>query len=135
MDQQGLPKSTLDHQASMKTQSEDQDLVKNRLLMPSQDPSQPPQCADPSERQLAQLQEEAQDEISVKEAPKLASPTSQMVEQATTSSQECQQQVPFLKLLYECEEKLGIKDPSQKSTLGTFPPPDHPPERKAAFKE
>ena len=135
MCQPGLPKSTLDHQASMKTQSEDQDLVKNKHLMLSQDLSQPPQCADPSERQLAQPQEEEQDEISVKEPPKLVSPTSQMVKPATTPSQECQPQVPFLKLLYECEEKLGIKDPSQKLTLDTFPPPDHPPEMKAAFRE
>ena len=135
MFQPGLPNSTLDHQVSMKTQSEDQDSVKNRLLMPSQDLSQLPQCADPSERQLAQPQEEEQDEISVKEAPKLVSPTSQMVKAATIPSQECQPQVPFLKLLYECEEKLGIKDPSQKLILDTFPPPDHRPEMKAAFRE
>ena len=135
MCQQGLLKSTSDHQASMKTQSEDQDLVKNKLLMPFQDQSVPPQCADPSEKQPAQQQEEAQDEISVKEAPKLVSPTSQMVKAATTPSQECQPQVPFLKLLYECEEKLGIKDPSQKLTLDTFPPPDHRQEMKAAFRE
>ena len=135
MCQQGLLKSTSDHQASMKTQSEDQDLVKNKLLMPSQDRSQQHLCANQREKQQAQRQEEAIGGILAKEAPSPVSHTSQKEEATVPQSPEYQPQVPFLKLLSECGEKLGIKDPSQKLTPDTSPQLDLQLEKKAAFRE
>ena len=135
MYQQDLPNSTLDHQASMKTPSEDQALAKSKHLMPSQDQSQQPLCANRRGKQQAQLQEEARGGILAKEAPNPVSHTIQMEEATVPTSPEYQQQVPFLKLLSECGEKLGIKDPSRKLTPDTFPQLDLQQEKKAAFRE
>ena len=125
----------VDYQASMETQSEDQDLVKSKHLMQFQGLSQLPQYADLSEKQQAQQQEVERDETSAKEAPKPVSLMSQKGKVATPPSLEYQQQVPFLKLLSECGEKLGIKNQSPKSTPDTFPPQDLQPETRLAFRE
>ena len=135
MCQQDLPNLILDHQASMKTPSEDQDLAKSKHLMPSQDPSQQPRCVNQREKQQAQRQEEAIGGILAKEAPSPVSHTSQMEEATVPQPQEFQPQVPFLKLLSECGEKLGIKDPSQKLIPDTFPQLDPQLEKNAAFRE
>ena len=132
---QDLPNLILDHQASMKTPSEDPVLAKSKHLMPSQDQSQQPLCANQREKQQAQRQEEARGGISAKEALSPVSHTSQMEEATVSQSPEYQPQVPFLKLLSECGEKLGIKEPSQKLTLDTFPQLDLQLEKKAAFRE
>ena len=135
MCQQDLPNLILDHQVSMKTQSEDQALAKSKHLMPSQDQSQPPLCANRREKQQVQRQEEARGGILAKEAPSPVSHTSQMEEDTVPQSPEYQLQVPFLKLLSECGEKLGIKDPSQKLTPDTSRQLDLQLEKKAAFRE
>ena len=46
-----------------------------------------------------------------------------------------QQQVPFLKLLSECEETLGTGNLLNISTQDTFLPQDRQPEMKPAFRE
>ena len=110
---------------------EDLDSVKNKSLIQYPDPYRLPQYADPK-----QLLQEVHEMVH-KEACKPVYPTLHTNPNinALAKSVEHQQQVPFLKLLSECGEKLGIRDPSGEWTQGTSPQQDLQPERTLVFRE
>ena len=133
MCQQGLPNSFLG-QRSMES-IEDQDLAKSKHLMQSLDQFQLPQYVDPKEKQPVQplgVQGTMDKEVG---QPVLLVSHMSPKEKATPPSLECQPQVPFLKLLLECGEKLGIREQSNKPIQDTSQPPDLQPGMKLAFRE
>ena len=134
MCQQGHPNSFLG-QTSMEN-IEDLDSVRNKPSMQYQDQFQLPQYADRKEEQLAQTHELVRKTLD-KEARKPALEVLQMnpEKKLVVPSLECQQQVPFLKLLSECGEKLGIRDSSNKLTPDISQPQDLQPGTTLAFRE
>ena len=115
---------------------EDLDSVRNKHLMQYQDQFQRPQYADQKGEQLVQTHELARKTLD-KGACKLTLEVLQMnlEKEVGLQSPECQPQVPFLKLLSECGEKLGIRDSLNKLTPDISQPQDLQPGTTQAFRE
>ena len=134
MCQQGHPNSFLGQTSTENI--EDLGSAKSKYLMPYQDQFPLPQYADQKEEQLVQIHEPVRKTLD----KEVCKPTLEVLQmnpekKEVLQSLECQPQVPFLKLLSECGEKLGIRDSSNKLTQDISQPQDLQPGTTLAFRE